>query len=118
MKDLNQQVADRLHQMDLSERAELIIAETEIRCMAEVFGACETAEDVEQIVAEYFDDEEDPETIKEIREYSGLSQQKFANRYNIPLRTVQNWEGEVNEPPTYLIQLLWRAVKEDFSRGE
>lgn len=53
-------------------------------------------------------------TIKEIRSLTGLSQQKFGDKYKIPLRTIQNWEGGVNTPPDYVISLLERAVKEDF----
>jgi len=51
--------------------------------------------------------------IKEIREYLGVSRAEFARRYNIPLRTVENWEGGKSKAPEYLLQLLERAVKED-----
>lgn len=53
-------------------------------------------------------------TIKELRQRTGLSQKKFGDLYDIPLRTVQNWEGGVNIPPEYLVKLLERAVMEDF----
>ncbi len=53
-------------------------------------------------------------TVKEIRQLTGLSQQKFGDLYNIPLRTVQNWESGTNEIPAYTLQLLERVVKEDF----
>lgn len=56
-------------------------------------------------------------TIKEIREYSGLSQQKFAEQYNIPKRSIENWETGIRKCPLYVSQLLERAVKEDFNRG-
>lgn len=51
--------------------------------------------------------------IKEIRKLTGLSAQKFGDKYDIPLRTIQNWEGGVNAPPPYLVKLLERVVKED-----
>lgn len=51
--------------------------------------------------------------IKEIRKLTGLSAQKFGDKYDIPLRTIQNWEGGVNTPPPYLVKLLERVVKED-----
>lgn len=54
-------------------------------------------------------------TIKEIRKYTGLSQIKFAERYNIPRRTIEAWESGNREPADYLVSLLWRAVKEDFN---
>ena len=55
--------------------------------------------------------------IKEIRKLTGLSAQKFGDKYDIPLRTIQNWEGGVNTPPPYLVKLLERVVKEDFEKG-
>lgn len=56
-------------------------------------------------------------TIKELRKLTGLSAQKFGDKYGIPLRTIQNWEGGINKPPEYVIKLLERAVKEDFKGG-
>ena len=55
-------------------------------------------------------------TIKGIRQLTGLSAQKFGDKYKIPLRTIQNWEGGVNKPPEYVLILLERAVKEDFKQ--
>ena len=52
--------------------------------------------------------------IKEIRFISGLSQQAFSEKYKIPKRTIENWEGGKRNPPEYVILLLERAVKEDF----
>lgn len=58
-------------------------------------------------------------TIKEIRTLSGLSQQKLADKYGIPYRSIQNWEAPNDSPshrdcPEYLLKLLERAVREDF----
>ncbi len=44
--------------------------------------------------------------IKEIRLASGLSQQKFADQWHIPMRTVQNWECGVSRVPEYYLLLL------------
>lgn len=55
-------------------------------------------------------------TIKELRQMTGLSAQKFGDKYGIPLRTIQNWEGGVNTPPPYVLTLLERVVKEDFKK--
>lgn len=52
--------------------------------------------------------------IKEIRKKTGLSQANFAKFYNIPRRTVENWESGTNTPPDYLLALLERVVAEDF----
>ncbi len=53
-------------------------------------------------------------TVKELRQLTGLSQQKFGDLYHIPLRTIQDWEAGKMQPPTYTIELLERAVREDF----
>lgn len=52
-------------------------------------------------------------TIKEIREYSGLSQAGFAAKYDIPKRSIENWEGGKRECPLYVTKLLNRVVKDD-----
>lgn len=52
--------------------------------------------------------------IKEIREITGLSQSKFAEKYQLPVRTLQDWEIGRRNPPIYVISLLERVVKEDF----
>lgn len=52
--------------------------------------------------------------IRELRNMTGLSQEKFGKKYNIPRRTVQDWELENRTPPDYLVSLLERAVREDF----
>lgn len=45
-------------------------------------------------------------TIKELRQQIGLSQTAFAKYFDIPLRTVQDWEQGRRTPPEYLIQLM------------
>lgn len=52
-------------------------------------------------------------TIKEMRETLGDTQKSFAERYEIPKRSIENWEGGKSDPPPYLVKLLERAVKED-----
>lgn len=53
-------------------------------------------------------------TAKEIRELTGLKRVSFCEKYHIPLRTMENWEGGVNEAPRYVLELLERAVREDY----
>ncbi len=53
-------------------------------------------------------------SVKEIRQLTGLSQQKFGDLYHIPLRTIQNWESGTNEIPEYTLKLLERTVREDY----
>lgn len=56
-----------------------------------------------------------------IRKYSGLTQAEFANRYNIPKRTIETWEATSDSArrnaPAYVLDLLERVVKEDFSKS-
>lgn len=51
--------------------------------------------------------------IKEIRSLTGLSQTDFGRRYNIPMRTIQNWETGQRECPIYVQELLEFKVKYD-----
>lgn len=53
-------------------------------------------------------------TVKGIRTLTGLSQARFAEKYGIPKRTLEKWEQGETTPPTYLVKLLERAVKEDY----
>ena len=55
-------------------------------------------------------------TVKEIRTLTGLSQARFAEKYGIPKRTLEKWEQGETTPPAYLVKLLERAVKEDYSK--
>lgn len=54
-----------------------------------------------------------------IRKYSGLTQAEFASKYNIPKRTIETWEATSDSArrnaPAYVLDLLERVVKEDFS---
>ena len=52
--------------------------------------------------------------IKELRKITGLNQMEFSRKYNIPKRTLEDWERSLRTPPVYLIELLERAVKEDY----
>lgn len=57
-------------------------------------------------------------SIKEIRSLTGLSQTDFGKKYNIPMRTIQNWENGVNKCPVYLEELLEFKVRYDLEEGE
>lgn len=51
------------------------------------------------------------EQIKEIRASTGLSQQKFAEKTGVPVRTILSWETGDRKPPSYVIPLLRLAVR-------
>lgn len=51
--------------------------------------------------------------IREMRTQLGVTQSEFASRYNIPFRTIQNWETGLRTPPKYITDLLEKRVKDD-----
>lgn len=51
--------------------------------------------------------------LREMRKRLGNTQIEFARRYNIPLRTLQNWEAGVRIPPDYVMKLLEDRVSAD-----
>lgn len=57
-------------------------------------------------------------SIKEIREKSGLSRSAFSRTYNIPIRSLENWESGVRSCPDYLPDLLDRVVEMDIKNNK
>ena len=57
-------------------------------------------------------------TIKEIRTKAGLTQKAFAEKYEIPKRTLEDWDAERRIPAPYIIKLLERVVSEDYKETE
>ena len=53
--------------------------------------------------------------IREMRTLLGDTQSEFAARYNIPFRTVQNWEAGVRTPPEYIMSLLEDRIQSDLT---
>lgn len=53
--------------------------------------------------------------IREMRAALGDTQSEFAARYNIPFRTVQNWETGKRIPPEYTVSLLERRIRADLA---
>ena len=51
--------------------------------------------------------------IRELRTRLGDTQSEFAARYNIPFRTIRNWETGVRKPPEYILNLLEQRIHED-----
>lgn len=52
--------------------------------------------------------------VKEIRELTGLTQKQFAEYFEVPQRTIQEWEQERRIPPDYipkLIKRVWEAER-------
>ena len=55
-------------------------------------------------------------TVKELRQITGLTQKAFAEKYHIPKRTLENWEGGQREASETILYLLERAVMEDIKK--
>jgi putative transcriptional regulator len=53
------------------------------------------------------------ETVKELREMTGLSQSQFANKYRFTVKQVQSWEQGWRNTPESILYLLGRCVKQD-----
>ena len=49
--------------------------------------------------------------FKELRAASGMTQKAFAEYFEIPKRTVENWETERNKCPEYLLNLMEYKLK-------
>lgn len=54
----------------------------------------------------------------DIRKMSGLNRSKFAERYGIPYRTLQDWELGHNKVPEYIKNLLERVVRYEFKEKD
>lgn len=52
-------------------------------------------------------------TIRELRKLTGMSQSQFAKKYDIPLNTLQHWEGGYSEPAKYLVKLIEDTICKD-----
>ena len=50
-----------------------------------------------------------------LRKQTGLSMQRFGDKYGIPLRTVQAWENGDRIPPEYVYELLKFKVEYDLA---
>lgn len=51
--------------------------------------------------------------IKELRLMSKMTQKEFANFLNLPLRTIENWETEIRNPKSYIIELIEYKLKNE-----
>ena len=54
-------------------------------------------------------------TIKELRNKTGLSQRKFAEKYNLTIWQIQKWEQGTRNTPKSILFMLERLVNEDYT---
>lgn len=55
---------------------------------------------------------EEPRSAQ-IRGILGISRAEFGRRYNIPIRTLEDWDAGKKNPPEYVMAMLERIVRED-----
>lgn len=51
--------------------------------------------------------------VKDLRKQADLSQSQFAEKYGIPVRTLQKWEQGAAEPLPYLMALIQDEITEE-----
>ena len=56
--------------------------------------------------------------IYNLRKRSGLTRKQFAEKYHIPIRTLEKWERDEVKPAEYLVEWLERIVNEDFGESQ
>ena len=49
--------------------------------------------------------------IKELRKQLGLSQAKFAEKWGIPKRTIEDWEAGKREVKGYIVSMMHKVVE-------
>ena len=49
--------------------------------------------------------------IKELREETGMNRREFCEHYQIPYRTVTEWERDNRHAPEYVIRLLEYCIR-------
>lgn len=52
-------------------------------------------------------------TIKELRTQANMTQKAFSDYLGIPKRSIENWEGNKNKCPNYLIELIEYKLKNE-----
>ena len=58
------------------------------------------------------------ETIKELCVKHHISQTGLSKRFDIPLRTVQDWHGERRTPPAYVVRMMDELLRLDETKRE
>ena len=51
--------------------------------------------------------------IEDVRHLVGMSQQKFANYFGIPVGTLRNWEQGIASPPQYVFTMIFQIIRRD-----
>ena len=51
--------------------------------------------------------------IKKLRIRTRMTQKEFAKYFNIPQRTIENWEGRQRKPPPYVVELIEYKIRKE-----
>lgn len=57
-------------------------------------------------------------TIKYLCEFYGISQTELARKYDIPLRTVQQWHAGHRTPPPYVVNMIVELLHREHCEKE
>lgn len=58
------------------------------------------------------------ETLKSLRKTADMNQREFAEYFEIPLRTLEDWESGRRKMPDYLLRLMLYYVKDQYKTSE
>ena len=50
--------------------------------------------------------------LREARLAAGLTQAEMSRIFEIPVRTIENWEAGTRKPPAYVEKMLWRELQQ------
>lgn len=53
---------------------------------------------------------EPKDRLKQIRSITGMTQHTFADRFNIPHSTYEQWEMGIRKPPVYVVDMIETIV--------
>lgn len=117
---------EELQRWSIDQKEEAKEELAKFNCTYENFGE---VTDIEEYALEYFEADEDGEfyegsdydlaeekgiDIRELRLEAGMTQREFAEYFNIPVRSIENWEGKKRECPEYVLELIkYKLEKEN-----
>lgn len=53
------------------------------------------------------------QNFSQLRKLSGMTQKDFAMYFGIPKRTIENWDGNINKCPEYLLDLMFYKLEKE-----
>lgn len=56
--------------------------------------------------------------FKDVLELSGLNMSQFAQKYNIPYKTVTKWGAGERKPPEYVLELLKFRIETEAQQND